>query len=70
MENWLPALPSFIAIIALWWKVTSDMTNMRSQMATKTDIAELKADMREIRQMLFAHISGCSHSDSKQSNPE
>ena len=63
MENWLPALPSLIAIIALWWKMTSDMTNMRSRIVTKSDIAELKADMCEIRQMLFAHISGCSHNE-------
>lgn len=49
MEHWIPTIPLLIAIAGLWWKLTTSV-------ATKEDIKELKADMREIRQMLFTHI--------------
>ena len=42
MENWLPAIvsiiPSLVAIVALWWKITSDLSKMASKMATKDDL--------------------------------
>ena len=68
MENWLPALPSLIAIGALWWKVTTTM-------ATKQDIrdlrSELQADIRELRQMFISHINDRhGHGESKRNNPE
>ena len=79
MENWLPAIPSLLAIGALWWKITTDMATMRANMATKDDIrdlraelqdlrSELQADIRELRQMIFTHIGDHSHDDSKQSD--
>ena len=45
--SWIiPTAAVFIAFLGLL-----------SKMAAKGDIAELKADIREIRQMLFNHIS-------------
>ena len=49
MEHWIPTIPLLLAIAGLWWKLTTSV-------ATKEDIKELKADMREIRQMLFTHV--------------
>ena len=49
LEHWIPTIPLLLAIAGLWWKLTTSV-------ATKEDIKELKADMREIRQMLFTHV--------------
>ena len=65
MNEWIPAIvsviPSLVAIGGLWWKITSDISTMKSNMATKQDLhnmeTKLQADIREIRQMLFTHIS-------------
>jgi hypothetical protein len=59
MESWIiPTIAVIVAASGLWWKVTTSM-------ATKADISqlrtELKDDIREIRQMLFAHIGSHSH---------
>ena len=66
--SWIiPTIAVAIAFGSLWWKMTTNM-------ATKDDIAtlraELQADIREIRQMLFSHISDHhKHEYTKQSNP-
>ena len=69
MENWLPAIPLLIGIVGLWWKVSKDMANM----ATKQDIqsmeTRLQADIRELRQMIVAHISDHNLHDARQNNP-
>jgi hypothetical protein len=54
MEEWIKVVVPLIAVAGLWWKITTSM-------ATKDDMskqfAEIKADIREIRQMLFTHVS-------------
>ncbi len=57
MESWLvPTIAIVISALSLWWKITT-------KMATKDDITELKNDIREIRQMLFSHISNAHTHD-------
>ena len=50
MENWIPDIITILAVIGLWWKASFDLGKLNEKMATKDDV-------REIRQMLFSHIS-------------
>ena len=72
MENWLPTIAPLIAIAGLWWKITTSMATKADLHKQKDDIdkqfAEVKADIREIRQLFFSHIS--NHEATKRNNPE
>ena len=45
MEEWLKIAGAVIAFCALWWKITTSM----AQMATKADLATLKASIEALR---------------------
>ena len=62
MENWIPDIITILAIIGLWWKVSFDLGKLNEKMATKDDV-------REIRQMLFSHISDGHKHNYPQKNP-
>ena len=66
MEQWLPALPSLLAIGALWWKVTTTMATKQDLQSMET---RLQADIRELRQMIVTHIGDHNLHDVKQNNP-
>ena len=72
METWLPTIAPLIAIAGLWWKITTSMATKADLHKKKDDIdkqfTEVKADIREIRQLFFSHIS--NHETAKQSNSE
>ena len=58
MESWvIPTVAVLVSVASLWWKVTKDITGIVAKMATKDDISDLKDEIREIRQMLFSHVS-------------
>ena len=60
MENWIPDAVTILALAGLWWKVSSDIAKLSEKMGNMAT----KEDVREIRQMLFSHISdGHKHSN-------
>ena len=52
MEEWLKIAGAVIAFCALWWKITTSM----AQMATKADLATLKASIEALRQEVKTDI--------------
>lgn len=72
METWLPTIAPLIAIAGSWWKITTSMATKADLYKQKDDIdkqfTEVKADIREIRQLFFSHIS--NHEAAKHNNPE
>ena len=69
MEEWIKFIAPLIGIAGLWWKLTTSMATKVELNAMRSDMADMKADLKEDIAEVKADMSALK-ADSKTENAE
>ena len=73
MKQWIPFIATMVAILALWWNISSTMATKENIRILKEDIGTLRSEINSrldrIEQNHLEHITQL-HVQTKQNRPQ